>query len=274
MGWGWYYIVEYCFLPSIVVVHIAALVFLRRTKCSKRYKNQVIIITTLCIFELTGAALIISYDIFDYFVSSFVADIILCFIEIFIVFSYYFTMVLLTVDRFLVFYLNVSYQLYVSSSKTKKLIIFVSIAFLLTSVVFAVLISMHTITWSQFYGTQFLLCLVFDIGYIFFVIGVYSFIYRTYRGRLKFRKNTKTDKKKDHFKILIPTLIVATYIIFNIIPNIINTNYRYEIETFKKTVIQVAFLFYRIGWLVDPLIYIFLSSCSRNTKKSKNKMDK
>ena len=77
MGWGWYYIVEYVLLPCIVANHIAGLVFLRRTKDSKRYKNQVIIVTTLCIFELTGTALIISHDIFDYLVSSFVADIIM-----------------------------------------------------------------------------------------------------------------------------------------------------------------------------------------------------
>ena len=122
------------------------------------------------------AAVINSYEIFYYLVSLFGADIILCFIEVFKVFNYYFTTVLLTVDRFLVFHLNVRFQLYVSSSKAMNLIVFVSVTSLLTSAIFALLISMDKITWSQFYGTQFLLCLLFDTGYIFFVIGVYSFI--------------------------------------------------------------------------------------------------
>ena len=100
MDCGCCYNVEYILLPSIVVAHIVALVFLRRIKYSKRYKNPVIIITTICIFELTGAVLIISYYTFDNFVSSFAADIILYFIEILIVLSFYFTMDLLTVDRF------------------------------------------------------------------------------------------------------------------------------------------------------------------------------
>lgn len=117
------------------------------------------------------AAVINSYEIFDYLLSSFGADIILCFIEVLKVFNYYFTTVLLTVDRFLVFHLNVSFQLYVYSSKAMNLIVFVSVTSLLTSAIFAVLISMDTITWSQFYGTQFLVCLLFDTGYIFFVIG-------------------------------------------------------------------------------------------------------
>ena len=255
MKWSWYDILEYTLLPSIIVIHTVAFVFLKRT--SKRYKNQIIIITLLCIFELAGAVLLISYGIFDYFVSSFVADIILCFIEIFIMLNYYFMMLLLTIDRFLVFYLNLRYQLYVSSSKTLKLISLVTIVSFLASVIFAVLMSTHAIIWSQFYNLQFLLCLIFDTGYICFFIGVYSFIYRTYRKRLMFREKVNTPSKKDHFKLFMPTLIVATYIIFNIIPNIINTNYRYETETSGKTVIQIAYIFYRIGWLVDPVIYIF-----------------
>ena len=128
------------------------------------------------------AAVINSYEIFDYLLSSFGADIILCFIEALKVFNYYFTTVLLTVDRFLVFHLNVSFQLYVYSSKAMNLIVFVSVTSLLTSAIFAVLISMDTITWSQFYGTQFLVCLLFDTGYIFFVIwGIFLYIEKIHR---------------------------------------------------------------------------------------------
>ena len=128
------------------------------------------------------AAVINSYEIFYYLVSLFGADIILCFIEVFKVFNYYFTTVLLTVDRFLVFHLNVSFQLYVYSSKAMNLIVFVSVTSLLTSAIFAVLISMDTITWSQFYGTQFLVCLLFDTGYIFFVIwGIFLYIEKIHR---------------------------------------------------------------------------------------------
>ena len=58
-------------------------------------------------------------------------------------------------------------------------------------------------------------------------------------------------------KFLILTLVVARYIIFNVILNIINTSYRYETETFRNTVIQVAFIFYKTGWLVDPFICVW-----------------
>ena len=88
-----------------------------------------------------------------------------------------------------------------------------------------------------------------------------------------FRDKVNTPNKKDHFKLFhnLPTLIMATYIIFNIIPNIINTNYRYETEIYGKTVIQVAYPFYRIGCLIDPVIYIFVSSCFQNRKNILNK---
>ena len=152
MEWSWYDILEYTLLRSIIVIHTVAFVFLKRTKYSKRYKNKIVIITFLCIFEQARAVLLISCGIFDYFVSSFVADIILCFTEIFIMFNYYFMMLLLTMDRFLVFYLNLRYQLYVSSSKTLKLITLVIIVSFLAFVVFAVLMSTHTMTWSQFHS--------------------------------------------------------------------------------------------------------------------------
>ena len=102
----WNYIIEYTLHSLIIVVHIVALIFLGRSRCSNRYKNQMIIITCLCICELTGAAFFISYRIFECFISLLVANIILCFTLVFAVSIYYFIMVLLTLDRFLVFYLK------------------------------------------------------------------------------------------------------------------------------------------------------------------------
>lgn len=89
MLWFWYNILEYVLLSGIVVIHIVALVLLRRSRYSIRYKNQVIIITALCMCELTGAILLIAADIFEYYVSLLVGNIIFCFTEIFILFNYY-----------------------------------------------------------------------------------------------------------------------------------------------------------------------------------------
>ena len=268
---SWYDILEYILLLGIVLIHVVALIFLRRSRYSIRYKNQVIIITALCICELTGAALLIAGDIFEYYVSILVGDIIFCFTEIFILFNYYFIMVLLTVDRFLAFYLNLKYQFYFSPSKALKLLVLAALVCLLITVTVAVLISKQIIIQSQLFELLYFFYVTFDGLYIFLAIGTYSFIFRVYRRQLKFREDSHSRRNKDQFKLLIPTLIIVTFIIFISIPNIINTVYRHKISTTDKTIVYVAFTFYRIGWLTDPLIYIFFSTCSKNRKQVQEK---
>ena len=271
MGRPWWEIVNYTLSSCIIIIHIVGLTFLKRSKYSSRHKNQVLIITSLSICELTGTVLGISYGLFTYFESLVLAEIILCFTEIFITFNFYFIMILLTIDRFLVFYLKLKYSLYFSPSKVSKIILWLALLCLLTTAIFAILIPLETITWLQIYDVLYVLYLIFDVGYIFLTIGTYSFIFQVYRRHLKFKKTSQISGEKNRFKILIPTLIIATFILFNIIPNIINASYRHEIQSFDKTIIQVALIIYRIGWLVDPLIYIFCSSCSDNFKKFKKK---
>ena len=271
MLWPWYVIVDYALLLGIIVIHTVALVFLRRSRYSIRYKNQVIILTALCICELTGAALLIAVGVFEQYVSLLVADIIFCFTEIFTLFNYYFIMGLLTTDRFLAFYLNLKYQFHFSPSKALKLLVIATLVCLLITVMVAVLVSKQIIMRSQLHNSLFFFYVSFDAVYIFLAIGAYSFIFRVYRRQLKFQKDSQRVRNKDQFKLLIPTLIIVTFIIFISIPNIINTVYRQEISTTNKAIVYVAFMFYRIGWLIDPLIYIFFSACSKTTKQVKEK---
>ena len=272
MGWDWFFVVDHTLLSCVIVIHIVALILLRRSKHSKKYKNQIIIITALCVCELTGAVLLIGINICYYFVSSLVADIILCFKLIFILLNYYFVMVLLTLDRFLVFYLNFRYQSHVSTSKTYKMIRFVALISLFISITFAVLISTKTIILSQLYMALYIMYLLLDIGYIFLTIGTYFYIFKVYRRQLKFKETTQAARKKAQFNLAVPTSIIGSFIMFNIIPNILIASHQDDFESPDSPVVQVAFIFYRIGWLIHPLIYIFFSSCSKDTKTDKRKV--
>lgn len=272
MGWNWFLVVDHILLSCVIVIHIVALILLRRSKHSNKYKNQIIIITALCVCELTGATLLIGFSIFYYFVSSLVADIILCFKLIFILMNYYFVMVLLTLDRFLVFYLNFRYQSHVSPSKTYKMISFVALICLIISITFAVLISAKTIILSQLYVALYIMYLLFDVGYIGLTIGTYFYIFKVFRRQLKFKKTSQVARKKDQFNLTVPTSIIGSFIIFNIIPNILIASHQDDFESLDSPVVQVAFIFYRIGWLIHPVIYIFFSSCSKDTKEVKGKV--
>ena len=125
---------------------------------------------------------------------------------------------------------------FIPPSKVFKIVICLALLCPLTTVTFAVLIPLQTITWLQVYDVLYVLYLILDIGYIFLAAGTYSFIFQIYRRHLKFKKTSQISGKKDQFKLLIPTLIIATFILFNIIPNTINASYRHEIQSFDKTI--------------------------------------
>ena len=84
----WYYIVEVNLLTIVVTVHTVALILLRRLKCSFRMVQVFLIMLHIIEYcELTMALFIYT-----------------CFTEIFIVFTYFFIMLILTADRLLIFY--------------------------------------------------------------------------------------------------------------------------------------------------------------------------
>ena len=166
-----------------------------------------------------GINVSIDYRIFESSVSLFVANIILCFTLAFAVSIYYFIMVLLTIERFLVFHLKFRYQFYFSPSKILKLIIAVASVSFLNSTILAILTSMQIITWFKVENKIFLVYVVFDAGYTFLVIGTYSFILKVHRNQRKFSEATKSTNKKDSFKVLVTTLIITTFMMYNFIPD-------------------------------------------------------
>ena len=165
-----------------------------------------------------GINVSIDYRIFESSVSLFVANIILYFTLAFAVSIYYFIMVLLTIDRFLVFHLKFRYHFYFSPSKILKLIIAVASVSFLNSTILAILTSMQIIMWFKVENKIFLVYVVFDAGYTFLVIGTYSFILKVYSNQRKFSKATKSNNKKDSFKVLVTTLIIRTFMMYNFIP--------------------------------------------------------
>ena len=165
-----------------------------------------------------GINVSIDYRIFESSVSLFVANIILYFTLAFAVSIYYFIMVLLTIDRFLVFHLKFRCHFYFSPSKILKLIIAVASVSFLNSTILAILTSMQIIMWFKVENKIFLVYVVFDAGYTFLVIGTYSFILKVYRNQRKFSKATKSNNKKDSFKVLVTTLIIRTFMMYNFIP--------------------------------------------------------
>ena len=127
-------IAEFLLLSLAVLTNSMALVFLKRNRNTHGYrnKNQINLITVLCLNELLRGRLTILYHAVERNVTSKIValkllDVIMCLADIFLVFNYYFIMVLLTVDRFLAIYLNFKYQFYIPPKRIMRLVAIVSV---------------------------------------------------------------------------------------------------------------------------------------------------
>ena len=81
----------------------------------------------------------------------------------------------------------------------------------------------------------------------------------------KGRKNKAINK--EHFKLLVPTLIIVTFILFSCVPDLVNSFIQFYNVEVKDAIFYVLGVFYRIVWLVDPIIYIYY--CKLFPKKKK-----
>ena len=261
---SWYEYSIYSLVSGNFLIHIFALVLLEQHKDNLRNKNQRNIIAALCGCELSEALLYGVFYICKLHVSKVILEVIFCFKIIYFSLTYYFIMYLLTIDRFLVFYLNIRYNLYVTSTKLIKLIISTVTIFLATTIIFSVLIvtQKFTLQWLDHGITT--LFLIVDFAYIFVVAATYTYIFMVYRQQSRMRKGNQYIRNNDNFKLLIPSLIMGTFIVFTITPELLRGAIAYGILPFNETFSHLSSIFFKTGWLIDPLIYIFYSKLKRN----------
>ena len=264
----WVEIVQYILLSVVVIVNSLALFLLKEGAHSYRHANQVNIIAALCIYELVGGLVSILFYIIKYNVTNMtrkLLDVTLCVTDIYIMLNYYFIMILLTTDRFLVFYLNMKYHFYLPPRKITRLIVVVSMTLFTCTIIAAIFIMLNKMSRLYYWNMLYLLYVIIDISYILLVMSVYIYIFSVYKRQKKIRKNCKDNN--DSFKLLIPSLLIVTFIIFSIIPDLFLTGAYYQIYYVSENVKEMPFMLFRIGRIVDPLIYIFGFSFRRGRQR-------
>ena len=173
----WYNYTRYGLVVVNVVMHIVALVLLKQQKDNIQYKNQRNIIAVFCVCELSGALLCGFMYITRLQTSKITSQIMLCFIVIFFTPCYYVIMGLLTIDRFLVFYLNIRYKIYITSTKLIKLTMGTVMTFFTTAIIFSVLIVTQKVTMQWLNNKILPLFMIIDVAYIFLTVATYIYIY-------------------------------------------------------------------------------------------------
>ena len=100
---------------------------------------------------------------------------------------------------------------------------------------------------------SFFLFLIIDFAYIFY-------IFVACKQQSRMRKHIKSIESKNNFNLLFPNLIIVTFIALIIIPNLLIGAVTCGLIPFNEI---LYYLFYKTGYLLDPLIYIFNSRLKR-----------
>ena len=201
---SWYEYSIHSLVLGNFVIHIGALILLKQHRENFKNKNQRNIIAALCGCELSGTLLCGVLYLCRLHVSKIMLEVISCFRITYFAPAYYFIMFLLTIDRFLVFYLNIRYKLYFTSTKAIKVIISTVTLFLATTIIFSVLIVTQKLTLYWFNHGIATLILTVDIVYIFVVAATYIYTFMAHRQQSRTRRNNQYIRSNDHFKLLVP----------------------------------------------------------------------
>ena len=262
MHWA-YFVILIC---SIVLIINAIAVWIL-LKLRHRYirQNQKILGIALCSTELCICVVVILRCLTLIFEFKFLRKVFVSFHVVTPVLMYIFIMLLITIERYLLIKLNIKYSIYITPRKIKITLI---VAFFVLAVAFLTIILTANIQ-REDDVERFCFIYVYPILELLFVAAVfrtYYAIFKKYKRnkeqfiRLRYQVRKSTNKsnvstfKNTRFDFHIPTLIIVTFIIFTIVPNIFRT----IVFLWKGAPSAFSFntFFFPFGYYCDPLIYI------------------
>ena len=262
----WIYISVSCICTLSVIVSIAAISILSKNRFLRISPNQNILAISLCITELFMSVITIirCFTIIFNYKTLFRGFFVL--LQVILLGSmYFFLMILLTLDRYVAIKLNIKYSVYCAAGKLK---IAVFMALILLTIAFSVIFTIHI--YRKYDVERF--CIIYinsteEALFLFAIVITYSAIYKKYRENKRNLKRIRNQIRKSinlppvrhisgpRFNIYTPTLIIVTFCIFTILPQI----FRRILLLWNDApeILHLGIAFYPLGWCSDPLIYIF-----------------
>ena len=248
----------------VILVHVIALRMLISVKNNNVSGTQKLLLIVLCVTELTftvsdiGSTVLHFLELFQFRNVIWMFSISSCIV------MYIFVMILITVDRFMEIYLNIKYDIHWCTKKT-KVVLAVALAMSLLSGIPAIMVG-----WREPCDVfkVFTLYVYPILEAVFVIVASFSYFYiikqvrrhRKVSERIEkqLRENNKRPNQKprnNRFRIFVPTLIIITFMLFTIGPNIIKFCVFLDIIQ-KENEAHIAYIFIAIGFIADPLIYI------------------
>ena len=247
-----------------VLIQTLALTLLISLKEGIVKRNQRLLLVTLCVTEFVYAVAdiakaccilldiqnVITLAIFLFHGTA------LTFFLIFII--------MITVDRFLEIYLNIKYSIHWSVRKTNVVLI---VAVLMCCLLFIPLFIVHLrsatafrklVTYYIFPTLSLVFLIVFSFSYFYIIKQVLRHRKKTKQIQKQLRTNNTNLHCKQlniRFRLFVPTLVIITFILFMICPNIIGIFV--VIELLPIYVLYFTKLFVIVGFIADAVVFVF-----------------
>ena len=225
-------------------------------------QNQKVLAITLCSIELCTCVIVIARCFTLIFEVEVLRTVFISFHIVTLALMYTFVMFLITVERYLLIKLNIKYAIYITAKKIK---ITLCVAFVVFTVAFLILLILNIHLEHDI--ERFFVVYVYPIFEFLFIAAVfltYYAIFKKYKGndqrlkRLRYHVCDNTNNcalKSKGFDFYIPSLIIVTFILFTVVPNM----FRRLVLLWKDApwAFSLNSLVFPFGWFFDPLIYIF-----------------
>ena len=272
----WFKVLDNILLSTCFIAEFYALFLLHRWKASPRQKIQVYLIMSVYLTEST-------YVIFAIVcVSTFVPKVNVAgkwgiiLIEVWYIrimdftlrLLFYFFMTLVTLVRFLTFYLNVKYPSYCTTNRLLKLVL-LTIAVLLTIVLSVTTsICFKQIKFDCISLSMPIMYIFLDTLYLFIASATLIYVITVYKTQVKLREIYSTGNEKHNLlKLFVPILLIITFILFIVFPDILYMLMVHGLLEFHENIVLSLLIAYHFGWLVDPLIFIHCFHSTRKRRK-------
>ena len=173
-------------------------------------------------------------------------------VEVVIMTVIFFGFMLISVERLVCITLNMKYKVFVNESLVKW-VIFVKW-------MLGVLLGFVLWIGKDISNRKIYFYLVLDILVIVLTIVTYSCILRVYHTSRQSLAQESSNLRNEVKILRVPFLIITSFILCNSIPDVILFLVREEIKT---EMYCASVVLWAVGFLLDPLIYIFLNKKTR-----------
>ena len=186
-------------------------------------------------------------------------------------------MTLLTIDRFLAVFLNINYSVYCTETKTK---VSLFLYFILAMLIPIILIAACDNYAERSKAMSLIIWPACDFSFISIALATYIYMYRQIsknkRKQATLTKSVRVSHQSENLRkskdlkkgFYFPTLLIVTFMMFWIFPNLTFLYYTKVGEQMPKALTQLMIMLYPFGLVCDASLYIIFPWTVRKRKEA------